>query len=173
VNLSFKQVMHPDLIDEVSEALRDSGLAPQHLMLEITESVLMERTEVSVERLHALKRLGVMLAIDDFGTGYSSLAYLRRFPIDVLKIDKSFIDGIVGAAEDAGLARAIIRLGESLNLRTVAEGIENEEQLRELVRLGAHMGQGFHLARPLDPVALRALLDEPRPVTSGSPASAE
>jgi EAL domain-containing protein (putative c-di-GMP-specific phosphodiesterase class I) len=109
-----------------------------------------------------------MLAIDDFGTGYSSLAYLRRFPIDVLKIDKSFIDGVAGAAEDAGLARAIIRLGESLNLRTVAEGIETEEQLMELGRLGAHMGQGFHLARPLDPPALRSLLDEPRRVTSGS-----
>jgi diguanylate cyclase (GGDEF)-like protein/PAS domain S-box-containing protein len=168
VNLSFKQVVHPELVDEVSEALRESGLAPQHLMLEITESVLMERTEASIERLHALKSLGVMLAIDDFGTGYSSLAYLRRFPIDVLKIDKSFIDGVAGAAEDAGLARAIIRLGESLNLRTVAEGIETEEQLMELGRLGAHMGQGFHLARPLDPPALRSLLDEPRRVTSGS-----
>jgi diguanylate cyclase (GGDEF)-like protein/PAS domain S-box-containing protein len=168
VNLSLKQVMHPDLVDDVSDALRESGLAPEHLMFEITESVLMERTEASIQRLHSLKALGVKLAIDDFGTGYSSLAYLRRFPIDVLKIDKSFIDGILGAAEDAGLARAIIKLGESLNLRTVAEGIETEEQFIELARLGADVGQGFHIARPLDPDALRSLLVDARRVPTGS-----
>ena len=158
VNLSLKQVMSPELVDEVSEVLRESELEPRHVTLEITESVLMERTEASIERLHALKALGINLAIDDFGTGYSSLSYLRRFPVDVLKIDKSFIDGIVGTVEDASLARAIIKLGENLNLRTVAEGIETKEQLIELRKLGTDMGQGFLFARPLDEKGIRALL---------------
>jgi EAL domain-containing protein (putative c-di-GMP-specific phosphodiesterase class I) len=109
----------------------------------------MEDTEANVATLEQLKRLGVRLAVDDFGTGYSSLSYLRRFPIDVVKIDKSFIDGITDGPEASALARAIITLGQTLHLQTVAEGIEHAAQFGELRELGCDLGQGFLFARPL------------------------
>ncbi|MGZ8412625.1 MAG: putative bifunctional diguanylate cyclase/phosphodiesterase, partial [Gemmatirosa sp.] len=128
VNISGRQLLEPTLVAEVAEALAESGLDPSLLTLEITESVLMQNTETTVATLRELKALGVRLAIDDFGTGYSSLAYLQRFPIDVLKIDKSFIDGVARGGSDAVLARTIIALGDTLRLRTVAEGIESAAQ---------------------------------------------
>jgi diguanylate cyclase len=158
VNLSTKQLEQQRIVQDVVAALNDSGLAPEHLLLEVTESVLMEDTEANIETLSRLKDLGVRLAIDDFGTGYSSLSYLRRFPVDVVKIDKSFIDGITGGPEESALARAIISLGQTLKLHTVAEGVEHPAQFDELRELGCPLGQGYHFARPLSADAIGDLL---------------
>jgi EAL domain-containing protein (putative c-di-GMP-specific phosphodiesterase class I) len=158
VNLSARQLQEPDLVQDVAAALRDSGLPPHRLALEITESVLMHDAAAAVGWLQELKALGVQLAIDDFGTGYSSLSYLRQFPVDTLKIDKSFVDGVDREAERATLASAIIDLGRTLGLKTVAEGIEQPTQVAELTALGCDVGQGYHFARPLDGQALEAWL---------------
>jgi EAL domain-containing protein (putative c-di-GMP-specific phosphodiesterase class I) len=131
VNLSSRQLENPDLIDHVAEALLRSRIEPGRVTLEITESLLMQHTELSIRKLRELRDLGVGLAIDNFGTGYSSLSYLRRFPVDVLKFDKSFIDGIEDDREAETLVRAIGSLGRALGLRLVAEGIEHE-RLREM-----------------------------------------
>ena len=149
VNLSANHLLRSDLAANVSAALRDSGLDPGCLALEITESVLMHDLELGVVRLQELKRLGVHLAIDDFGTGYSSLAYLRQMPIDAVKIDKSFVDGVAGGAEDSAVARAIIALATTLHLDTVAEGVEHPEQAAALAQLGCHLAQGYHFSRPV------------------------
>jgi diguanylate cyclase (GGDEF)-like protein len=149
VNLSPMQLQHQQIVQDVADALEQSALNPRDLQLEVTESVLMEETDANIATLERLKTLGVSLAIDDFGTGYSSLSYLRRFPIDVVKIDKTFIDGITDGPEASALARAIINLGQTLHLRTVAEGIEQAAQYAELRELGCDLGQGYHFARPL------------------------
>ena len=148
VNLSARQLLQPELPSDVAAALRDSGLAPDCLTLEMTESVLVEDSSAILTRLRALKALGVRLAIDDFGTGYSSLAYLERLPVDLLKIDKSFVDKI-GMGLDSPLARAMIGLGRELGIHVVAEGIETHVQWSSLRALGCEMGQGFYLSRPL------------------------
>src|SRR3954470_22997822 len=148
VNLSGRQLERPELVDTVADTLRRTGLPAERLWLEITETVLMHDTEATIERLEALKALGLLLAVDDFGTGYSSLRYLRRFPIDVLKIAKPFVDGLT-SAEGAALARTIIELGSSLGLRTLAEGIEGAAEHAQLRSLGCELGQGYLFARPL------------------------
>jgi diguanylate cyclase (GGDEF)-like protein len=158
VNLSARQLERPDLVDQVAGVLARTGLAPRALLLEITESILVEHDEEIVTRLHALKELGVRLAVDDFGTGFSSLAYLRRFPVDTLKIDRAFVQGVGGGPEDEALAHAIVRLGEALGLQTLAEGIETVEQADGLVGLGCTFGQGFWFARPMEAEALGLLL---------------
>jgi diguanylate cyclase (GGDEF)-like protein len=158
VNLSGRQLEEPGLVDAVSETLRTSGLAPEQLWLEITETVLMHDSEATIERLRALKALGIKLAVDDFGTGYSSLRYLRRFPIDLLKMAKPFVDGLVASREGTALARTIIELGSSLGLRTVAEGIEGSHELAQLRRMGCDLGQGFLFARPMPAAEAAALL---------------
>jgi EAL domain-containing protein (putative c-di-GMP-specific phosphodiesterase class I) len=158
VNLSTKQLQHQLIVRDVADALKQSGLEPNLLLLEVTESVLMEDTEANIATLERLKALGVRLALDDFGTGYSSLSYLRRFPVDVIKIDKSFIDGIADGPEASALARAIITLGQTLHLDTVAEGVEQAAQYGELRGLGCDLGQGYHFARPLSADAVNALL---------------
>jgi EAL domain-containing protein (putative c-di-GMP-specific phosphodiesterase class I) len=158
VNLSGRQLQQPGLVDEVAATLRESGLAPTSLALEITESVLMADAASAVVWLRQLKALGVQIAIDDFGTGYSSLSYLQQFPIDTLKIDKSFVDGIGGEAERAALVGAIIELGRTLGLKTVAEGIEQAGQAAELTLLGCDVGQGYLYARPMDHDRLEAML---------------
>ncbi len=158
VNVSGVQLQQPGFVADVARVLAECAVPPERITLEITESVIMQDTEQTIATLHALKALGVMLAIDDFGTGYSSLAYLRRFPVDVLKIDKSFIDGVAGGASDAALARTIIALGDTLNLRTVAEGIEDSHQRSELRELGCAVGQGYLFSRPLEVEALLTLL---------------
>jgi diguanylate cyclase (GGDEF)-like protein len=165
VNLSGTQLLQPDLVGDVADALRDSGLPAQHLTLEITETVLMGDDAVTMSRLRELKELGVRLAVDDFGTGYSSLQYLRDFPLDILKVAKSFVDGIGGEAQGVALARAIVELGESCQLDVVGEGIELSEQREGLLELGCRLGQGFLFARPADPQTIDALLAERR--TSG------
>ena len=150
VNLSGRQLQDPQIVDDVRNALEESGLDPAQLVLEITESMLMQNTELSMERLVALKALGVSLAIDDFGTGYSSLSYLQRYPIDILKIDKAFVEVIDQGDEGPVLAQAIVALGETLRMRTVAEGIETEAQRGALLQLGCELGQGYLFAPPLD-----------------------
>ena len=151
VNLSARHFQDASLLDDVRSALSDSGLEPWALTLEITESVLMHRSGATLERLRALKGLGLNLAIDDFGTGYSSLGYLQQFPIDVLKIDRSFVEAVGIESADPVLARAIIALGRTLQIETVAEGIERPEQRDGLRALGCTLGQGFYFARPMPP----------------------
>jgi predicted signal transduction protein with EAL and GGDEF domain len=158
VNLSVRQLSDPELLNDVSKALEVSGLPPENLTLEITESAMMHDTETAVARLRELKALGVSLAVDDFGTGYSSLSYLQRFPIDSLKIDRSFVSGIDGDAEASALARAIVRLAQTLQLDAVAEGVETESQLERLRELGCRYAQGYFLALPQDAESLGDVL---------------
>ncbi|HTC86523.1 MAG TPA: extracellular solute-binding protein, partial [Candidatus Acidoferrum sp.] len=158
VNLSGVQLRDPGLVAAVSLALEASELPPELLTLEITESVLAHETETVIRRLRQLKGLGLCLAIDDFGTGYSSLSYLRRFPIDTLKIDKSFVDGIATGTDEMVLARAIVRLAHSLKIKTVAEGVELEGQAKRLSKMGSDEAQGFYFARPMDAEAATAHL---------------
>jgi len=157
VNVSVKQLQNPAFIGEVAQALKESGLDPHRLILEITESVMMQDAASMMKRLQALKALGVRLAIDDFGTGYSSLSYLREFPFDLLKIDKSFIDD-VGFVNQKELTKAIIGLGKTLDLELVAEGIEHTDQLSRLQSMECELGQGFLFAKPMDVSAVDELL---------------
>jgi diguanylate cyclase (GGDEF)-like protein/PAS domain S-box-containing protein len=149
VNLSVKQLQHPEIIGDVRAALEDSGIEPRILVLEITETVLMADYELASRRLQELKSLGVRIAMDDFGTGYSSLSYLSRFPVDILKMDRSFLSSNASPQAE-GLAAAIVALGESLKLEVVAEGIELSGQYQALRDLGCDLGQGFFIARPMD-----------------------
>ncbi|MEP6834358.1 MAG: EAL domain-containing protein [Gemmatimonas sp.] len=149
VNLSGRQIQDESIVDDVRDVLRQTGFSASHLVLEITESILMQHTDVSLKRLQMLKELGVSLAIDDFGTGYSSLSYLQRYPIDILKIDKAFVDTLDKGGDGPVLASAIVALGETLRLDTVAEGIETEAQRGHLLQLGCELGQGFLFAPAL------------------------
>ncbi|MEP6972910.1 MAG: EAL domain-containing protein [Actinomycetota bacterium] len=159
VNLSTRQLFEPDLVSQVRDVLAGSGLEPSALMLEITEGSLMQGIVETAAKLQGLKELGVRLAVDDFGTGSSSLGYLRQFPIDVLKIDKSFVDEITTKGpEGLALVRAIIDLADTLELGTVAEGIELMEQAAELRSAGCGSGQGFLFARPIVAEAMETLL---------------
>jgi diguanylate cyclase (GGDEF)-like protein/PAS domain S-box-containing protein len=150
VNVSGVQLQHPGLVAAVSLALEDADLAPELLTIEITESVVARETDATSRRLRQLKGLGVGLAIDDFGTGYSSLSYLRRFPIEVVKIDKSFLDGINDDPAAGALVRGIVQLAHSLRTTTVAEGVETEAQLKRLIKMRCDRAQGFLFARPMD-----------------------
>ena len=143
VNISGRQLLAGSFVGTVRQALQDSGLPPQFLMLEMTESQLIESTDLTIGILLELKQLGVALAIDDFGTGYSSLSYLSRFPIDILKIDRSFVESMSSSQDKKELTEAIVRLGSTLRLRTVAEGIEQQGQLAVLRDMGCHRGQGY------------------------------
>jgi diguanylate cyclase (GGDEF)-like protein len=158
VNLSVRQLQQPDLVEDVAGALDAAGLDPGDLMLEVTESVLVLDDEATIQRLRELRALGVHLAVDDFGTGYSSLAYLRQLPVDTVKLAKPFVDGLTLGAEQAALAHAIVRLADTLRLRVVAEGIEQEAQALELRAVGCPYGQGYWFARPMDQFAVEALL---------------
>jgi diguanylate cyclase (GGDEF)-like protein/PAS domain S-box-containing protein len=148
VNISARHLEHGDLAQDVAQVLKESGIEPGNLVIELTESTIMHNTEANLARLLQLKALGVRLAIDDFGTGYSSLSYLHRFPIDILKIDRSFVGRLINSSNGPELARAVITLGETLGLDTVAEGIELEPQVEALLNLGCVAGQGFLFARP-------------------------
>ncbi len=160
VNASAVQVEDPRFLDEVVGCLQRSGLAPEDLILEITESLFMEDFAVIVDKLERLKNLGVQFAMDDFGTGFSSLAYLRSLPIDLLKIDKAFIDGVTGSPDQSALVRAVIQLAHTFDLKTVAEGVEREDQCRALQMLGSDFGQGYLFSRPLDAPSLEVLLEQ-------------
>jgi EAL domain-containing protein (putative c-di-GMP-specific phosphodiesterase class I) len=158
VNLSARQLQRPEIVDEVAVTLVETALEPSSLVLEITESVMMQDMDLSIQRLAELKQLGVRLAVDDFGTGYSSLNYIRRFPVDILKVDKSFIDGVNDGGEESALTAAIIELAGILKLRPVAEGIERADQLERLLTLKCDLGQGFYFARPLPLEGIEDLL---------------
>jgi diguanylate cyclase (GGDEF)-like protein/PAS domain S-box-containing protein len=155
VNVSPRQLQQPDFVAQVRTALHDNGLEPRCLVVEITESAIMETGAAAI--LRALKELGVRLAMDDFGTGYSSLAHLRRFPLDVIKVDRSFVAGL-GDGQGSSIAGAIVSLAHALGLRTVAEGIEDDEQRRAVLALGCDVGQGFLFARPMPVDDLTRLL---------------
>ncbi len=178
VNTSVRQIEHPDFYDEVVHALAGSGLDGSLLTLEITESLFMNDFTATVAKLGRLKELGLKLAVDDFGTGYSSLSYLRSLPIDILKIDKSFVVGVTHGPEQSAVARAVVKLARTFNLQTVAEGIEHPEQAAELLAMGADMGQGYWYTRPLRADAMESFLDAnntapqlpPSPVASPTPA---
>jgi diguanylate cyclase (GGDEF)-like protein/PAS domain S-box-containing protein len=158
VNVSGRQLHEPCFVTDVRDALSASGLAPARLVLEVTESVMMRDRDVVLARLRALKALGVRLAIDDFGTGYSSLSVLREYPLDILKIDKSFVDGVGHGGDETLIAHAIVTLGTALSLTTVAEGIEDAAQLARLRTLGCQRGQGYLFDRPLSPEQVTARL---------------
>ena len=158
VNLSARQLRQAGLVQEVDGALAASRLDPRLLVLEITESLLIQDTEATIAKLRELKGLGVHLAIDDFGTGYSSLSYIRQLPVDILKVDKSFIDAVHESPEASAVARVIIRLGRTLNLRTVAEGIEESAQVEALRAMQCQLGQGYLFAKPLSSAELEQLL---------------
>jgi predicted signal transduction protein with EAL and GGDEF domain len=152
VNVSSVQFRKKDFLATVMSTLTDTGLAPRYLELELTESVLMHNTDDTASVLKALKAMGVQLAIDDFGTGYSSLSYLKRFPIDTLKIDKSFLCDITDTtaiSDDASIIAAVISIGKSLNQQVIAEGVETREQLAFLRAQGCCEGQGFYFSRPV------------------------
>jgi diguanylate cyclase (GGDEF)-like protein/PAS domain S-box-containing protein len=158
VNLSGRQFSQNDLVDQVKDALRHSGLSATHLILEITESVVMEHPEATIAMLHRLKALGLKLNIDDFGTGYSSLAYLQRFPVDTMKIDRSFISCMSENHENAEIVKTIVHLAHSLDMKVTAEGIEHPEQLAQLQALHCENAQGFLLSKPLSATAATTLL---------------
>ena len=148
-NLSVLQVLDPEFVETVERILRESGLAPARLCLEITESVLMRDPAGAARVLGRLKELGVGLVIDDFGTGYSSLLYLRGFPVDALKIDRSFVEGMTADPRDRAIVQAVVSLAHALGITTVAEGVEHEAQLEQLKQFGCDYGQGFYWSEPL------------------------
>ncbi len=149
VNLSAHQFQQPALVDLIDRILRDTGLDPSSLILEITEGVAMEDAKSTIEALGRLHGLGVQLDIDDFGTGYSSLSYLKRFPVDTLKIDRTFVSGLGENIGDSAIVRATITLAHTLAMQVTAEGVENVAQLEQLRALGCDVGQGYYFARPL------------------------
>jgi diguanylate cyclase (GGDEF)-like protein/PAS domain S-box-containing protein len=169
VNISGRQLQGVGITQALQAALAVSGVDPDRVVLEITESVLMQQTESVLERLRQLKALGVRLAIDDFGTGYSSLSYLQRFPIDTLKIAKPFVEEVGLGAERAALARAIVGLGDALKLDTIAEGVERAEQRLALLGMGCGMGQGHYFARAMPADGLERLLVSPTIEPLGAP----
>jgi EAL domain-containing protein (putative c-di-GMP-specific phosphodiesterase class I) len=149
VNLSVKQFMNTDLIKHIQDALKETGVDPHSLKLEITESMVMENVEAAIGMLEQLRALGIELSIDDFGTGYSSLSYLHRFPISTLKIDRSFVSRMTDQSDNAEIVRTIVMLARSLKMDVVAEGVETTEQLSQLRALGCEYGQGFFFSKPL------------------------
>ena len=158
VNVSARQLAADGLVDTVAGALAETGFDAAHLCLEVTESVLIEDPGASTETLAQLKALGVQIAVDDFGTGYSSLEHLRNFPIDSVKIDRSFVRGLPESSEDVAIVGAVIKLGHALNLSVVAEGVETSGQLHNLQSAGCDTAQGFLFSRPEHPDVIDALL---------------
>jgi diguanylate cyclase (GGDEF)-like protein/PAS domain S-box-containing protein len=158
VNLSGRQLLDPGLALDVEAALRESTLSPSCLILEMTESIIMQESDATRARLHELKQLGVRLAIDDFGTGYSSLSHLQQFPVDILKIDRSFLHRMHQGPHDAALVRTIIALAKLLSLRTIAEGVEDAQQQEQLRELGCDSAQGFLYGRPMGVPEIDAIL---------------
>ena len=158
VNLSARQFMQPDLVDQVAAILGDTGLPAELLELEITESVLMDQTEAGTRALRALRELGVQLVLDDFGTGYSSLSYLKHLPLDTIKIDRSFVNGLDDDDANLPIVKAVIALAHGLGIDVVAEGIETAAQLARLRTLVCDRGQGFFYARPMPAADLGPML---------------
>jgi diguanylate cyclase (GGDEF)-like protein/PAS domain S-box-containing protein len=172
INLSASYLDHPDLVDMVAGVVSDNALNPEHLVLEITESALLRDLDAAAPRLAELRKMGVRIAIDDFGTGYSSLAYLSHLEIDILKIDKSFIDRVTVNGQDAAITEAIITMGRSLNLQTIAEGVEYDAQADWLREAGCAVGQGYVWSRPVDRETLRRCLAQGFPTHHSVPRAA-
>jgi EAL domain-containing protein (putative c-di-GMP-specific phosphodiesterase class I) len=163
VNLSARQVALPELPEIVAGVLAETGSDPSTLGLEITESVLLEEAGSPLEKLNALKALGVGVVLDDFGTGYSSLGYLTRFPLDGVKLDRSFVAGLEDVREAGAIVAAVVQMGQALGLRVTAEGVEHDAQLRELVTLGCDLAQGYLFARPVSYEEVEAIVRRDRP----------
>jgi EAL domain-containing protein (putative c-di-GMP-specific phosphodiesterase class I) len=170
VNLSGRQFVRQDLLGMVQKVLGETGIAPQYLELELTESTIMEHVDETIETLLALRKLGVHLAIDDFGTGYSSMAYLKRFTIDKLKIDQSFVRDLATDSDDAAIVSATIAMAHNLNLTVIAEGVETEEQLHFLKDNGCEQMQGYYFSRPLPAQEITELLRSGRRLAFEVPA---
>ena len=162
VNLAPSQFRFANLVDQIRRALEASGLNPQLLEVELTETAVMSDAEESIQILEAISRMGVLVSVDDFGTGYSSMSYLRRFPIDKLKIDRCFVDQMTRRPEDASIVQAIISLAHSLHLKVIAEGVETPEQLALLAELGCDQYQGFHFSPALEPTQFLAFVKQSR-----------
>ena len=172
INVSALQFRQPGFVDHLASVLAVSGLPPQLLELELTESILVHDADEALQRLHALATLGVRLAIDDFGTGYSSLAYLKRFPLDKLKIDRSFVAGLPGDDRDAGIVRAILQMARALGMTVVAEGVETEAQRRFLFDAGCDEFQGWLFAPALDSLSFEQRLQDTAADPGAGPAGA-
>ena len=160
VNLSAKQFIQSDLAEQIAAALNETGIDPHCLKLEITESHIMENTEMAVKTMNTLRALGVELSLDDFGTGYSSLSYLHRLPVSYLKIDRSFINRMIGSSENSEIVLTIIKLAQNLKMKVVAEGIETEDQLKQLKTLNCEFGQGYYFAKPLEAEAAKDFIGQ-------------
>jgi EAL domain-containing protein (putative c-di-GMP-specific phosphodiesterase class I) len=169
VNVSGRQLDNDDIVGQIRQALQTSGLEATSLIIEITETALMRNAKDTATRLHAIKALGVRIAVDDFGTGYSSLSYLQQFPVDCLKIDRSFTNAITTSPESKALIGTLVQLGRDLGLKTLAEGVETAGEMDHLRGEQVNEAQGFLLSRPLDPVTLEAQLLEPTRGTAQSP----
>jgi EAL domain-containing protein (putative c-di-GMP-specific phosphodiesterase class I) len=157
INLSVRQLERETIVDEVSAVVARFGLDPSTITLEITETMVMADADLSMRRLADLQRVGVQLAVDDFGTGYSSLGYMEQFPVDILKIDRSFVDGL-GVRQATPVLQSIIELAQRLGVHIVAEGIERREQLEALQQLGCDLGQGYFFSGPVEADQLGDLL---------------
>jgi EAL domain-containing protein (putative c-di-GMP-specific phosphodiesterase class I) len=153
----MKQLADNAIVGTVADALESSGLAPERLTLEVTESALMANAEMAVGCLHDVKALGVRLAIDDFGTGYSSLIYLKRMPVDIIKVDRSFVDGLGDDPEDTAIVQSVVSLAHAVGVQAVAEGVETEGQRVDLQTMGCDLGQGYLWSKPLPASELWAL----------------
>jgi len=161
VNVSARQLQQDDLVAQVVAVLQETGMPGHQLTLEMTESVLLEKGDETLATLQALRNLGIRLAIDDFGTGYSSLSYLHSFPVDILKIDRSFVERL-STGSDGGLVSTILRLGRTMNLETVAEGVEDPQEVLMLRRQGCTTGQGYHFSPPVPAYGIQGLLEDRR-----------
>jgi EAL domain-containing protein (putative c-di-GMP-specific phosphodiesterase class I) len=158
VNMSSQQFAQPDVLDRIKAILQRTRLSPEFLKIEMTESVLIENSESIIEILAAIRDLGIRLSVDDFGTGYSSLSYLHRFPVDTLKIDRSFLENADSDYEKLEILQSVVRLAWNLGLEVVAEGIETQKHLAQVQALRCESGQGFLFSRPLDQTAMAAIL---------------
>jgi EAL domain-containing protein (putative c-di-GMP-specific phosphodiesterase class I) len=160
MNMSSKEFLRRDFADKVATALVDTRLTPGSLAIEITESVLMEHTETAMTTMSALKNMGIEIHIDDFGTGYSSLSYLQHFPVDAIKIDRSFVSKMAQDGDNRKIVKAIVSLAQNLKLNVIAEGVEQNSELSAIKGMDCRYGQGFIFSQPLPPVALNAWLQD-------------
>jgi EAL domain-containing protein (putative c-di-GMP-specific phosphodiesterase class I) len=160
VNISARQLEKKDLVEQIAQVLNETELNPNCLKLEITESVIMSNAEEAIDTVRRLRQMGVRVSIDDFGTGYSSLSYLHRFPIDTLKVDRSFVNRIGNEDEHAEIIQTIIKLASNLGMDVVAEGVENAEQLNFLRQINCNYGQGYYYSRPVESSAAAEMIRE-------------
>jgi EAL domain-containing protein (putative c-di-GMP-specific phosphodiesterase class I) len=157
VNVSVRQFLQPDFVDETLAIVRESGVNPTRLKLELTETLMIEGVEETIGKMRALREHGICFSLDDFGTGYSSLSYLKRLPLDQLKIDQSFVRDVLDDPNDASIARSVVALGKSLGLSIIAEGVETEAQRTFLAGIGCDHWQGYLFSRPVDARTLEEL----------------